>query len=93
MVIINHKSWVVHRPHPTEEGRTACPYVRKMGQRYENTEEEAGNLRMYQRCAPCLAHAQAIVLPTWNEEECAQPSSDESSSTGSFTSDSRTSLD
>ena len=28
-IVINHKSWVIHRPHATDAQRTACPYPRR----------------------------------------------------------------
>ena len=85
-IVSNHKSWGTHGPHPDDGSRTVCPYVEKMAEHYERTNEETANLTMYQRCPACFREGTRIALPEWEQEECDEPSTDTSSSTGSYSS-------
>ena len=92
-IVINHKSWTIHRPHAEDPDRTACPYVKKMAEHYERAHETLANLNMYQRCPWCFAKSKPIMLLEWEQAECEQPATDTSSSTGSSTSEAVMSTD
>ena len=66
-VLINHRSWIIHKADPTDLTRSLCPYARKPGTHYEAASEVTENLHMYQKCMACFGKLGDRFIPTWQE--------------------------
>ena len=50
-IIINHKSWMIHKPKDDDPRNTKCPYVRNAElPHYEFAKEVPSNFKLYMRC-------------------------------------------
>ena len=76
-MIINHKTWMMHKAAPDDLTRTICPHVKDTSlSHYEHTLQNPDSLRLYTRCGACW------IAKDDTRERCHFPKWDEPSSEG-----------
>ena len=66
MIVINHKSMVVHKADPEDPTKSSCQYARVQKPHIEAATEDTTRLTMYIRCLACFGKLE-VALPEWKE--------------------------